>query len=567
MASITTKKRIKDGKKEYKGRWAVTSPVDKERHYGWGSKWFKNKEDALADARSKMEAFLAGYSSVDQQFQNFNQSLMDALSKNIYNETTLKSKIKKANSLYNNYFPKKIRDKSIHDFEPIDYQTWLNAILMYPYDTEKYGLEIKYKNPLNNDTIGDFRSVLKDFNKYLSDERIYADQNFYINSLNIIEKTKITGRISTQIKKEDVSIDSFTKITNHYRKLGLHHFINMYWYTFFYVLFFTGLRPGEIVGLRWKDYKRIENGDLIFEVRQSISDLQDETAVYKRLKDDRISLKTKNSNRYVPLITIVSGLVYDYYWDSKRKFDLNDDEIQECFIFGRTNMNSETVDPHRYNSEKNTLRRLQRVCKEEGIPKTSILMFRHAFSALMTKPIETGGLGLKAEEIKDFIGHVDEEMIKYRYAKPTIEDNYYVLRNAIKSFMPEVNETQLNNNTALELLNRLAGEANKEYQDKARKTKLKHQIESAIKNHKETFRLRNIEMVLMYDIISDHIKENNGDDYCDHISFKFESANPKYYKGSANLTEEQIRKATRLMGYVKKKEQEKGKPFIVNKYE
>lgn len=187
------------------------------------------------------------------------------------------------------------------------------------------------------------------------------------------------------------------------------------WEPIFTVLLFTGLRVGELTGLRWDDVD-LEN-DLI-SVNHTLV-YYDHRVEGKRCCFSINTPKTQNSNRLIPMTTEVKNAFLE-----EKKYQELSDSPKDIIIDGYTNF----IFINRFGRPQNqtmlnkTLRTIMKRCNEKimeekldktFLPRFSCHSLRHTFA---TRLVEAN-VNMKA--IQDILGHGDIRTTMNIYADAT----------------------------------------------------------------------------------------------------------------------------------------------------
>jgi len=180
------------------------------------------------------------------------------------------------------------------------------------------------------------------------------------------------------------------------------------WYTFFVFLFYTGVRKGEALALKWEDID-LKNNEI------SIN----KTLYYKHI-DGKLT-KTKNKiNRTIKMSSFLSKTMKDYFEYIKKFTDYN----TNWFIFG----NSRFLAPTTIDRKKEEYFKKTNLNKDKYI---TIHQFRHSHVTLLINeyiksareknvPIDTKRFFIM---MSNRMGHTVDVMEKtYLHLFPTVQD-------------------------------------------------------------------------------------------------------------------------------------------------
>ena len=431
---------------------------------------------------------------------------------------------KRASSIKNNYTPVVIGNERLSELTPTTFSRWVAFINEYPASCTLYNEKFQGKDgTLSGRTVRGFINTIRAFNNFLNENGYYKekDQHFGADVLTSISLIRIKPKDEgARTDRHSLTVAEFDKITDYFVKQGLGSFVNMYWYTMFYVFMFTGLRVEELVALRWENFYKDDN-KLVFHIKNAISALETKENVEERYRKGIEITKNSSSKRKISLFRIISSLMEDYKWDYKREFNIHtDEEMNSLFIFPAYNGAAKRFTVNDYQKHKNILRMLQKVTKAEGLPRTDVQMFRHAFAELLTFPESEGGLNYNPDDVNNYLGHSSSYEIRNTYAKMS-ERERFAKSNATFHDLIDYDATKADNSeerkAALELKERIRkNDTNNVYVREARKRKLKAQIERAIEKGQKDFEVHIGEALLLDEIIFEHIEET-GDDFCERI--------------------------------------------------
>ena len=525
--SFKQRKHPKTGKVQWQARYRF---VKDGKSHDSRTGWFDTKEEARQDAVNKKAEKERDNSDRDDDltlfellglFIDYQTSLARATTTN--NTTTADSIRKRALTLRNLYTPKKIGDLKLSKLTAQDFRRWVKYINDYPSDC----ILFKEKptgnggQPLSGRYVRGFVNTIRVFNTFLLDNDFYRNKN---SDFDVMVSAKISSyklkpkEEGERTDRHELTVDEFYILTRYFVNEGLDSFYNMYWYTLFYVCFFSGIRVEELVGLRWESFFSY-NGTMVFDIKNAITEAELRHNVENRLAKGIFRTKNKNSVRYVPLFRTIDTLVEDYKWDFKREFNIKSDEdLNKMFMFPYVDNGHKKFDINRYQSHKGMRGKLQAICQRAGIMKTDMQMFRHDTSGFLTRPYSEGGLGFSPEKVKNLLGHKDSYQIRNTYAKFNKEQRLSQLFETFGEMISRDNAAKNKEaeKMAIEIFYRLLPNGNDPYVYNARKKKLKGQIERAIAKGQDDFEVHTGEAIILHDILKEHIDETK-DDYCEHI--------------------------------------------------
>lgn len=246
-------------------------------------------------------------------------------------------------------------------------------------------------------------SLMRDIIKYLY-IRDYIQEDKYKKILIILENIKIEG--NSNIIQSQEENDKIIKIwaVEDYQKFNSVIDKNN-WEMFFRLLYYTGLRIGEIRALKWIDYN-IEKQELY--INKQISNKTGYGNSY-----DVITPKSKLSIRYIKLDNITHNMLLEYK-------DTNNINIDKKYIFGNDK-------PY---SASNIERMKNIYCVKANIPKIKLHNFRHSHCSMLIQAYLNNNMSINFVAIANRLGHtVKNTLDVYAHLYPKDNDE---LVNLIK---------------------------------------------------------------------------------------------------------------------------------------
>ena len=164
---------------------------------------------------------------------------------------------------------------------------------------------------------------------------------------------------------------------------------NQMYYVLFNLLYFTGMRKGELLSLKWID---IDFNNKTLSINKTIS---------KELVNDSHIIttpKTKSSVRKIALDNNLIKLLYNYYLDQKNYYN---DFDNNNFIFGY-------YSPISFNT---LMRRKNYYCDKANVKRIKIHEFRHSHACLLFDK------QVPIDEISSRLGHAHISMTTDIYLK------------------------------------------------------------------------------------------------------------------------------------------------------
>jgi len=485
----------KTGKKEYKVRYyfmregkkrdsetAWFDTLDKAEKEAKKQKEIKEKEDRNNITQRRDKKIVTAY----EEFIDYLKKLSD---KEISN--TNKKEYQTARAIYNNHMPQTVKDTRIKDISVFTFREWLS--------------HINKKETLGGGYVRLCRMNLIKFNIWLSQNGYYIDE-YQEETLDIgIRKTKIKNSLVNNRERKGerkiVSIIDIQEITRYYinQEYGLGEFRNFYFYTLFFVLFFSGMRVEELTGLQWK-FIDLREGVRTISIRNAISKMEKVESALERTMQGQYRTKNAVSIRTIPIFDFYYELLIDYKESFRYQYGLTKKEIEECFVFPNIDQNN----PHRFMRSNQTLRELKKVLDYCNMENTDLQMFRHSCATFLVLP-PPEGLGYSEEKIKDYFGHQDTKMLISIYARLSeIEKAKRMRRTFSDIYKPdETAERTAEEEMKLKIISRIGGD-NEEAKQKARIYRIHNQIRKAMLEGKKTYYYRQKDK----EIIELYIKEN-----------------------------------------------------------
>jgi integrase len=185
------------------------------------------------------------------------------------------------------------------------------------------------------------------------------------------------------------------------KKHQVHHFINAikgnYDYPVILAAIYTGMRQGELLGLRWQDVD-LEAG--IIYIQQQAQYLPDQGFYFKDPK--------QNSKRRIPVPLPLNSALRQVKKEQERYKTIYGEEYKKLdLVF---------CAPDGGQQEGTALtKRFQALLEQNGLPKMRFHSLRHTFATMCR------GAGMSIEDIQDLLGHADISTTKTMYTHIEIE--------------------------------------------------------------------------------------------------------------------------------------------------
>ena len=241
------------------------------------------------------------------------------------------------------------------------------------YLLEKGGIDEK---GLSGKTVRDAFSVLKNILRY-SARKYGTPINLNINDIRIRDEKKEMRVLSL---REQEKLCSYISKHMDYCNLGI------------LITLYTGLRVGEMCGLRWQDIDCEENTLHVQHTLQRIQNKKDPKG--PKTKVVLSTPKTANSNRIIPLTDELINLLKQFKGDP------------EAFVLSNS---THAIEPRLLQ------RRFCKVLKECSINHANYHALRHTFA---TRCIECG---FDIKSLSEILGHADVSTTMNKYVHSTLE--------------------------------------------------------------------------------------------------------------------------------------------------
>ena len=161
----------------------------------------------------------------------------------------------------------------------------------------------------------------------------------------------------------------------------------------------TGLRIGEICGLRWSNINFHDKTITVTHTLQRITDLTGDRKTLLVLD----SPKSDASARTIPIMEIILPYLIQFK-----------NETEDCFVLTGTTI---PIEPSTYYSQ------FQKLLNECNIPPHTFHALRHTFA---TRCIENGG---DPKSLSEILGHSDVSITLSLYVHPSIDQKRKCMNN------------------------------------------------------------------------------------------------------------------------------------------
>lgn len=485
----------KTGKKEYKARYyfmregkkrdsetAWFDTLEKAEREAKKQKELKEKEDRNNITQKRDKKLVTAYEEFIEHLKRLSEE---------ETSNTNKKEYQTAKAIYNNHMPQTVKDTKIKDIEVITFRSWLSYI--------------NKKETLGGGYVRLCRMNLIRFNEWLSQNGYYIDESLE-ETLDIgIRKTKIKNSLVNNRERKGerniITILDIEKITRYYinQKYGLGDFRNFYFYTLFYVLFFSGVRVEELTGLQWK-FIDLREGVRTISIKNAISKMEKVESALERTMKGQYRTKNTVSIRTIPIFDFYYELLVDYKESFRYQYGLTKEEVEECFVFPNIDQNN----PMRFMRSNQTLRELKKVLDYCDMENTDLQMFRHSCATFLVLP-PPDGLGYTEEKIKDYFGHQDTKMLNKIYARLNEIQKAERMRKTFSDIYKPDDTVERTKQEQMKqkLIDRINGD-NEEIKQKARTYRIHDQIRKAMLEGKKQYYYRPKDK----EIIELYIKKN-----------------------------------------------------------
>ena len=203
-----------------------------------------------------------------------------------------------------------------------------------------------------------------------------------------IKYNPVTDADPPAVKKEEMKIWSYDEINTF-----LEHCEGERHYLTFFLAIYTGMRRGEILGIKWSDIDLVNK---TIHVQRSLAYISKKGYILT-------STKTKNSNRIVPISEMVVKVLMNYRTQQEmHKAQLGELYQDEDFVICTETGSKQ--DP------RNVLRALKRLITTSGVTQIRFHDFRHTHASILISK------GVDVVKVSKRLGHANAKITLETYA-------------------------------------------------------------------------------------------------------------------------------------------------------
>lgn len=270
----------------------------------------------------------------------------------------------KYKNIINNHLLKLYDNREIENWKEEDYKIWYLSFVKREDLSKSMKMSIKYV----------LKSIL-----------IYSEEKYHLKHINLTFMKITTDKQEVCVLNEDEIKKLSVYCQKNINTTALAIYISMY----------TGMRIGEICGLKWEDIFFDEG---IIYVKRTVQRIQKENSCRSKTEKMIFSPKTRSSRR----IVVLSDFLIDYIINYKRVFGPSS---QNCFIISNSLEIPEV---------RNLQRNFKNVCSFLGL-KINFHVLRHSFATNCIK------YDIDIKTISELLGHSNISTTLNLYVHPSIE--------------------------------------------------------------------------------------------------------------------------------------------------
>ena len=454
------------------------------------------RQEELKRQEQKKEASKKG--TLRNAFEEFIKDLEREADPTNYQEQIAgkRSLYRDAGTVLKHYMPDDIGSIKLTKLESSDFARWLSYI-----NTEKKAIRGK-NEVLSGATVRKYKGILTRFNDWLDQQGYYRNSDMVVATEMKLSRVRVKKKtVGARTDRNYPTFDEFKQITDYYKSKGLGIFTNMYWYTFYTFLFYSGVRVSEAIGLRWMDLDfDAENGLGVILIHNAINPHDQRDTVKTRIEKNIQFTKNQSSIRKITMWAAYRQLLLDFKEDSMYEFGYDEQQMDEAFVFPNVTARDRKKRTE-FQHHNNLLRETDRVSKALGLPKYDNQMFRHACAYFLILDQK-----LSEDDVYRYFGHTDSEMLKNIYAKLNVDQNLLKTNYSLKSLITNTDfaDKEVNDYHQIRLDRLKAGETQRQHINRNRITRVYNQILNAIEKGQDVYYYKPGNQEIIDSILEEH---------------------------------------------------------------
>lgn len=260
---------------------------------------------------------------------------------------------------------------------------------------------------LSGNSVRRYKQTLHHFIKYMSNYGYIDDEEKGLLDLTL-------RNVELKDKKAGSRTDDYwlrfndLKLLLRYYQDQDYSFSNLYWQMLFNFLFFSGVRVGEAIALRWENITPKENGHYDIEILDSTPPKETNYNFQLRYKKNNLACKNDNSERIITSFDQYNLMLKDYKELYSDYYGVDYEEMKTWLVFPNLTAHKGNVKQN----HKNIRTQLEILENKNVISHTNAQLFRHSAAHYMCDV-----LNLSEARVHDHFGHTDSDMIRKVYAE------------------------------------------------------------------------------------------------------------------------------------------------------